>query len=462
MTTDLQTSPLEALKAIGIINANHVRRALADPEYAELAGNPDPAHHLVWLVGHDIMEEDELKQAVRFVNDHYAGEELERHNQVLGGALVILGEIREKFNNQWFDTLVSENIITAAERERAVGASDSDNLLASPAAALAWMALSDVISSERLHEIRATAAAGSPERAAILTEAEDIFARTNAAVRSAVVGAIFPGPRWLWIAAPVLFVGFLVWTFVKPASVPDCTDSDVARTINSMMFKAGVDSRVDLAMRGVMDAKPSTPRVHAIREVGFATETRTRGCVGKLKMDDNEIPYAFTIAPSGTEKGEFAVIGAEPAIVQARYGKLDSEGKFLNKAEPLGRAEVERAFRAGVDSAGISRSSAFAQMHQQRSSALSTMAPERTREIAEIEPMAPCREIKAGVAYSCRLLVERNDAMLAAFGAGSGTLIDSEFTFERDSATAPWRVSAGFAEEFAKAVVDGRVKAMSQ
>lgn len=356
--------------------------------------------------------------------------------------------------------LVSENLITSAERERAMDVMSPDDLLASPAAALAWMALADVITGERLDEIRATAGTGSAERAAILTEAEDIFARTNAAVSSKAISAIFPGPRWMWKAAPVLFVGFLVWTFVKPASVPSCTDSDVTRTLNAMMFSAGVDARINARMSGMMDTPASSPTVHAIREVGFATEPRIRGCVAKLKIEDTEISYAFTIARSATDKGEYAVVGAEPAMVEARFGHLDNDGKFLHKAEPLGRAEVERAFRAGFE--GLNASGRSIAHILKPASAISNTAPERTREIAEIEPMAPCREVKPGTVYSCRLLIERNDTMLAAIGRNSTTMIDSEFTFQRDSATGPWRVSDGFNEEFMKAVVGGRLKSIGR
>ena len=37
MTADLQASPLATLKALGLINADHYRRALAHPHIAELA-----------------------------------------------------------------------------------------------------------------------------------------------------------------------------------------------------------------------------------------------------------------------------------------------------------------------------------------------------------------------------------------------------------------------------------------
>jgi hypothetical protein len=457
MTIDLQASPLATLKELGIINANHYRRALAHPQLAELDGSPDMPDHLVWLVCRDIMTEEDVQQACVDAAARFSGDELQRRDDVLGVALIMLERLRDSFNKDFFNTLVTEALITADERDAALENMSPDNVLASPAAALAWMVLVGVTDRDVFQD--AAAATGSPERAAIAAEAKDIVKKTRAATRSAVLGAILPGPGWMWIAALVLFVGYLGWTIFKPDLPPACTDSDIARTVDAMMFKVGVDARLNDMSRGLGKTTP-TPRVHGIKEVGYATEIRVRGCIGKLTMGKTEVPYAFTIAPSGAEKGEYAVIGAEPAIVQARFGHLDAKGKFLNQAQPLGRAEVERAFRAGVESTGQSPHALV--KIPERGGGLSTMAPERTREIAEIEPMAPCREIKPGTVYSCRLLIERNDALMAAFTGSSGTLIDSAFTFERDSATGPWRVSDTFADEYMKAMVAGRVKAITE
>ncbi|WP_426208685.1 hypothetical protein [Massilia sp. TWP1-3-3] len=211
MTTALQTSHLATLKAIGIINASHVRRALAHPQLAELDAYPDLPHLLVWLVCRDILTEDQLRQACRHVTATYSGDELDRHNAVLAETIALLDRLRDNFNQQWIDTLVTEDLITEEEGESALASVSTENVLASPAAALAWMTMADVISSKRLNEIRATADQGSAERRAILAEAEGIFAQANAAARSIFWRELFPGPRWLWIAAPVLFLGLMIW-----------------------------------------------------------------------------------------------------------------------------------------------------------------------------------------------------------------------------------------------------------
>ena len=459
MTLDPQASTLYALRDAGIVSPAQYRRTLAHPLFNELAGYSTPEQYLVWLVSRDIMSEEQLRQAYHHVEATCTGDALERHQQALVSALLILETSRKNLNRERFDILVAEKLITLTERNQALEQLAPEDLVLSPAAALAWMALSGVISAERLSASAVRAATGGAKQAEILAEASDIQSKASAIRKSAVIDSIFPGPRWLWIGAPVLVVGYLIWTVVKHASVPSCTDSDVARTINTMMFMAHIDARVANPLQA-RDQSPSAPRVHGIEEVGLATETGIRGCVAKLKIDTDEVPYAFTIAPSKDKKDAYTVTGAEPAIVRARFGHLDAKGAFLNKAEPIGRAEVERAFRSGADSVRLGRTSYGRE--RDSGSRLSTVAPERTREIAEIEPMGPCREVKAGMVYSCRLLVERNDALLSAFGRDSGTLIDSAFTFERDGPTGPWHVSPAFTKEYVRALTAARLKAVGR
>lgn len=459
MTLDPQAGTLYALREAGIVTAAQYRRALAHPMFNELAGYSEPADYLVWLVCRNIMSEEQLQRAADHVAATFTGDELERHKATVATALLKVKALQDSLNREKFDTLVAEALITPAERDEALRHVSPDHLLASPAAALAWMALSDLISGERLSAAAVGSASGGANQAAILTEASDIHAKARADVKSAVLDTIFPGPRWLWIAAPVLVVGYVIWNMVRPASVPACTDSSVSRTINGMLLGASIKARVANPLQA-MGQPPLTPTVHDIKEVGLATETGFRGCLAKLSIGEDEVPYAFTLSPAKGDKDGYIVTGAEPAIVQARYGHLDAKGAFANKAEPIGRVEVERAFRSGADSLTKGRTSYGRE--RDRDSADTGIAPERAREIAEVEPLEPCREIKAGTVYSCRLLVERNDPLLDAIGAGSGTLIDSAFTFERDGTTGPWRVSANFADEYTRAMAAARLKAIGR
>ena len=80
---------------------------------------------------------------------------------------------------------------------------------------------------------------------------------------------------------------------------------------------------------------------------------------------------------------------------------------------------------------------------------------ERTREIAEIEPLAPCKEISPGV-YACRLLIERNDPVLSMLNGGSAVMLEGDFTFQRSSAESAgngWSVTPQFAGELRQAKV---------
>lgn len=157
--------------------------------------------------------------------------------------------------------------------------------------------------------------------------------------------------------------------------------------------------------------------------------------------------------------------GASPAIVEARFGHIDDGGRFAHNAAPIGRAELERAFRDGVDQLSAASPPGMLLLRQKMTGRIGIpgiSAPERLREIAEVEPVASCRELKAGSAYSCPLLVERNDPQLAAIGASADTLLEGEFAFERDGADGRWVMADGFAESFAKAVAAARVKNSQQ
>ena len=457
MTLDPQASTLYALRDAGIVTPAQYRRALAHPLYSELAACAAPADYLVWLVRHGIVPEERLKQACTdLAATTGTGTALEDDMKTLVSALQILESRRDDLNRERFDPLVDAGLITPEERDQALQRVSSENLPESPAAALAWMALSGVIDGARLGAGAVPAAPGGTARADILAEAGAIHAKARADIRRAEINANFPGPRWLWYCAPVLLVGFVGWLAFENSRVPACSDPEVAETVNKMVRGAGLSRYLALAPYGFA-MRPPTPDVHDIEEVGLATETRVRGCVAKLGVAGEDVPFAFTITPPKRELEAFTVTGADPDIVRARFGHLDAKGRFLNQAEPIGRAELERAFRSGADNVKLERTAREPEPERQADTP-SGVVPERLREIAEIEPLEPCREVKKGTTYSCRLLIERNDALVEEVQGNSHVLIDSAFTFERDGATGPWRVSASFADEYKRAVTAARAK----
>ena len=463
MSEQSSASHFSVLQQIGLITRNQVQRALAHPQVGELADYPQLADHLVWLVMRGILDEDDLEQKYqRFLNT-YSGEDRDQHRQAIEIALLKIHGVREGLNRDWFDTLVAENIITDEERTRALEALPGDEMLASAAAAFVWMVYAQVITHERLDEIRAVSG-GSAERAAILAEVQEMFGKISSAARNTVIRGIFPGPLWLWIGAALAFVGYIVWSLVRPFPIPECTDREVTSTVASIMFRLNVDEGVNAYMRPGGERAPRAS-VDGIREVGFDEVGRVRGCIGTLTMGPVERPYAFTVARD--TEGGYTVTGADPQVVQARFGKGADKAKADSKGAPVGRANIDKAFRAAADKfkadAGEERMAKLMESvagSPRRASRISESAPERTRDIPEIEPLAPCREITPGGAYSCRLLVERKDAMLDAIGAGSSSVFEADFTFVRQGTE--WAMADSFEQEYRDAIDAARKKALAE
>ncbi|MYM91306.1 hypothetical protein GTP91_29535 [Rugamonas sp. FT82W] len=462
MTSDTTITGLDTLHSIGIITAGQRRRALADPGASDVAAMDSMSDQLVWMIQRDIVTPDDMAHACTRIETSHGAEEAARHMEIISETLAKYLGARERVNRDTLGTLASAALITQAELDRILPHVPQNLLLESPGAALVWMARTGHISGGRLKTFRRDGAAGDMRRAAILQEVERLDREHNDAV-TAYWRALLPGPVWMWIAVPLLAFSVYIWHTVTPSAAPGCTDKDISRTLDGLMLRASIDQRVSAMRPG---AEATLPAVSGIKEVGYASEPRIRGCKATLTIDKTETAYAFTIEPSAPGKQDFAVVGASPAIVEARFGHLTADGKFINKAEPVGRAEAERAFRAGVDNmmaaAFPAGRRAMPELPLSHLPKLSTSSPERSREIAEVEPLAPCREIAAGTTYSCRLLVERNDPLLAALGRDGSTTLEGDFVFERDGATGPWHMAEGFDEAFVNAVAASRIQGLTR
>lgn len=384
-------------------------------------------------------------------------------------------------NRYLYDQLLSHAIITQDEYERAL-AVEPDWQLARPAAALVRMLQTNVITAERFDEIVLSYderdAAGrpigvqhsSPLRDAILEEAEDLedTLRGNALQAAAPVKSqpLFRGPRWLWNTVFVAAAGGIGWLVFGPAAAPSCTDPKITRTLQTMFLTAGIDQAVANPLLS-MDKPPASAVIGKVSEVGYLAQQRVRGCVAAVRLGETEHPYAFTIGRTADSGRKFVVTGANLPIVQARFGNLDKDGQPVHDAAPIGRTELERAVRAGA-AAQRERLAVTAphvyQSHidQSQQKLLSSQSAARLQEIAEVEPTAPCRALKPGTAYSCRLLVEYVMPGTGLSPTPTATILDSDFTFERDNAAAPWRVSAAFDKEFDDAFVAAVVKRIGE
>jgi hypothetical protein len=202
-----------------------------------------------------------------------------------------------------------------------------------------------------------------------------------------------------------------------------------------------------------------TPSVGSMREVGYRKPERVRGCVAVMTRGDSKEPMAYTIGPTEPKSDEMVVRGADVAIVEARFGHLDADGRPLYNAEPIGREAMEKAFREGAAPLSAARSASAMRMRPRTDSGLVRKAPNRSREIAEIEPAGPCRKLDDGAGHTCPLVIEYNDSLLGALSGSDTSLpVTGEFTFVEDNGS--WRVSDDFPKTFVRKVLEARLSSM--
>jgi hypothetical protein len=208
MTTATQASPLATLQSIGIINADHHRRALADPHAAELDGLPGLGEHLIWLIGRDIYSEQDLRNACTYVAGVYQGEEQERYGDILEQALEAMAHAGHALSRDSLDTLRANGLVTPAEHALLLSKMPPGLSLTSPAAALAWIDQTGQLPRARVVQIRRALADGDGARAAILSELLVLDQQ-----RKVALGAFWRDllPPWMWIALPLLALGACLW-----------------------------------------------------------------------------------------------------------------------------------------------------------------------------------------------------------------------------------------------------------
>jgi hypothetical protein len=473
---------IHALVRRGFIQPRHAEQALNDPRLDELKVAPTEDNALVWLVARGILLEEEFAEMASNLRMTKVGAEYRDCQRVVDEATQGLNALRLHINQETLDTLLSVGVIDQAMHDTASARLEGDRAFGSPAALLAWMRLSDLISAEQMQALRdrvksQAGFASGAQAAEIVAQADETIGQAHKLARraatSAVFRGIFPGPPLAWAAAFLALVGWGVWSLVTPASVPTCESDSTGKTVSAMLFRAQTNARANI-LSGGRSEPFGFPQVSNLREVGFARAERSRGCLATVTVGELRVPFAFTISPATAKEtsdggnGEssrsgFLVAGGDARIIQARYGHIDEQGRFAQQALPLGRAKLEKAFRDGVDgmnqSASDSGATALQRMRARHPLLAGKAAEEtrRTREIAEIEPLAPCVEA-APNRRVCRLMIERNDPLLEAMGASGSIVFEGDFTFERDEVGEGWHVSAdAFTKEFQQAAVAGRI-----
>jgi len=453
MATTDAVSCFSRLEALGLIDDEQCATGAAHPQRDEAEAMGDPARQLIWMVSQRIVSHADVvaiaQQSLNAVED---GPQRER-NAVLLEVLPRLEALSASLDAQLFDALLADGLITQDQCAQ-MKARPSTLALDSEAHALAVMVDSGVLAESGFDTLMARveseqARDGGARRMRIMEDANARFIAIRA-VRQAVIDASQSAnkrrlPVSILGAVAMLFVGYHVYAWM--GAVPGCDDLSTRHTVNGMISR--VVGSADPGSAGM-------PRLSRIREVGYASAREQRGCSANLEVMGESIPYAYVIAPVEGKGGRFSIGGAQPALVEARFGKIGEDGDFGNKAEPIGRVQLEAAMRAALES----KRSALADVMAGAAAVEAAFAGidlDRTREIADIEPLGACRVLRGSASYACRVMVERNDPMLSMFGQPS-EIVEGEFTFERTRDGKAWQVSEEFGDAFARALSESRAR----
>ena len=470
MTSDANPDAFLALLNQGLITDTQHDAVLAHPETSTLPPRPSPAHALAWMRAKGLVTEEEQNAALDRIQDATPPDPNADDATDTAIDADDLMECAERgITHEAVQALYRDGLIDAETRDMALQETPvAGTVPAALGATLGWLVTDGPLERERFDATRAQVAAEpafamAAERSRIVAEAQALIEaedRTVAEWKSRAQRQSRSG-AWKFILTVLVIGGGAGWYLFAPDSVPACDASSTRKTLNNMMFRVTMDVRMrtfDAEKR----ADIHTPVLGGIREVGYRKDQRVRGCIATMTQGDDKDSMAFTIGATSPKSDEMVVRGADADIVEARFGHLDASGKPLFNAEPIGREAMEKAFREGAESLSArSPSGALARMRAQEraASGLLDLDPDRTREIADIEPTGPCRALEGGAGQqACPLVVEYNDRLLGALAGNGGMALPltGEFTFVQDNGT--WRVGDDFMQTFMRKVVEARMR----
>jgi len=455
MTTVDAVSGFSRLVTLGLISEAQCEAGARHPRCDEAEAYDGLVQQLIWMVRERIVSHAKLL-AIRERSISAPGDQNQRErNTVLSQALPQLDAMSPSLNETLLDSLLKDGLITKDEHVSTM-AQAFPIVFASEAQALAHVvdcgvmplarfdALAEQIQREEASETRA-------RRLFIVEEASNTVLALRMAQVALDSASEKSGTRgWFvlfLVTGIMLFAGYKGFQWLDAA--PACGSSAVTKPILSKMT----------SMAGTLDPAHvfGSPKLTDIREVGHVSARHQRGCTARLELDGESQSFSYVIAPVSDTNETMTVTGTHPAIVEARFARIGSDGDFANKAEPIGRDALEAAMRAVMGDDRPTLSGLLNPMDPTKA-LLSHIIPERTREIAEIEPIGACRELQRGARYACKVMVERNDPILQMVGRPS-EIVEGEFTFEPTGEPGHWRVSDDFQSEFASALHAARVKA---
>jgi hypothetical protein len=442
MSNDHRSSALRDLQQLGLLSESQHLEADSHPRLTELADQPTPQATLEWLLRTGIVDARGVLDATRLYR-----RDLDAETSAARRALV--ADTLRQINQQSVDALLAEALITQEIHQIISASLMTDRALLTPAATMALVIEAQMLPWDEYQALQARPASQRSAAAnAILAETAVLVEERHRERKREFWAQVFPGPRWLYVAGAPLLIGALFWYVTPSSALPDCASDEARKTLNGTIIASVVSNPTSLDGGGF-------PSISGLQEVGYNKVRAMRGCTGRMKLDEDTRPFAYVIERNpDRQKGGFVLSGADPDIITARFGKLGANGDFLYQAEPIGRSGLEQAFRAGAaafnDNPASQRLGAMARNVAGQSASDTDAHPRRE---SDVEPLGACRAQKPGNGYTCPLLFEWHNPLMAMLGHNDRQVLRGEFTFEPNAAgTVPaWRVSSKFAEEFDRA-----------
>ncbi len=463
----LDPEPFEALVLQGLVDAPRLATARAHPEYPSLPKPPTPAHAYAWMRLRGLLpagneDEDALVERIVAAHGESAAEDAE---DTLDESEELLEAGALGLSHAVVQALRDDGLLDAEDLEEALPwvplVSDKR---ADPATALAWLVTDGWLEEERFEAIAARVEAepafvGADERRQIIAQARERIAAETASSKAATrkrSTGLRP-PRWLGVLAVIAMVGAAGAYLWQLNGLPACNSDLARRELDGLVSSTSNDER--------LRSEPGVEaRVSALREIGFLKPDNVRGCLATLSRDGKTEAIGFTIgSDSGGSSGGTVVRGAEAAIVEARFGALDAEGRPQHNAEPVGRLALADALREGVDN--LEARMRAPKTLQERLRALREMPlmaidPDPRLALTEVEPAGAC-QAGDGQQQVCPVVMVYDDRRLGAIGgvraSGAASLpLRAEITLAPDD-IGVWRVDGDFDRRFAMAVVEARL-----
>ena len=329
--------------------------------------------------------------------------------------------------------------------------------------ALIWLRTEDILSDSDLEEIETLSVsqagfAGNAARieavgqlhVAVQRHAEAYVKETLKQSDKAMLDAMFPGPRWLWLCGGAVLAVAAGWYVFAPDATPGCDDSRVQQAFRSAMFTQSAKDPFGAAKD--LSSDLLSARFSDVKELGYIKEERSRGCTATVKVGDLTVPMGYSVSPTGT-RGEMLVKGEDPRVLRARYRQIDEK-----LGQPVGAVRLSTAFTQGVNdhtkqTRPLQQDAFDAQRKRLRE--MRGEPPETdTRTVRNVQPLNNCTALGNGK-WSCRVQAEYRDIVMSALGQSEWQVMEGDFDFIQDRDN--WRVGDGFARQYMNATVRSRV-----